>query len=145
MIVMTLNYRGLAIIPKKLAVRRLIDEHFIYVLFLQETMCDGVMLVAEMDQCLKMGSLYKWNVKVNPGEGDSFGLEDSPFSVVECLGYGLPASLYLIELKMALCCVNLYGPKVDRESFWINLLKMEFLKSCKLILGRYMNSSVGFI
>ena len=48
---------------------------------------------------------------------------------------------------MALCCVNLYGPYVDREreSFWINLLKMDCLKSCKLIFGRYLNYFVGFL
>ena len=60
------------------------------------------------------------------------------------MGSSLCASLYSIELKMALCCVNLYGPYVDKERFWIRLFKMECLKSSKLILGGDLNYSVGF-
>ena len=46
---MTLNCRGLASFPKKLAVLRLIDEHIVDILFLQETMCGGELLVSEME------------------------------------------------------------------------------------------------
>ena len=53
MIVMTLNCKGLASIPKKLAVRRLIDEQFLDVIFLQETTCAGVILVGELETMLK--------------------------------------------------------------------------------------------
>ena len=42
MIVMTLNCRGLASKPKKLAICRLVDDQSVDVLFLQETMGDGV-------------------------------------------------------------------------------------------------------
>ena len=52
MIAMTLNCRGLASLPKKLAVCRLIGEHFIDVLFLQETMYGGDILVSEMESML---------------------------------------------------------------------------------------------
>ena len=60
------------------------------------------------------------------------------------MGSVLSASLYSIELKMALCCVNLYGPYVDRERFWINMFKIECIKSSKLILGGDLNYSIGF-
>ena len=53
MIFMTLNCRGLASLPKNLAICRMIDEHFIDVLFLQETMCGGDILVSEMESMLK--------------------------------------------------------------------------------------------
>ena len=53
MIIMTLNCRGLASNPKKLAVRRLIDEQGVDVLFLQETMGDRVILVDELETMLK--------------------------------------------------------------------------------------------
>ena len=53
MIMMTLNCRGLASIPKKLVVCRLVDEQFINVLFLQETMGDGVIFVGELESMLK--------------------------------------------------------------------------------------------
>ena len=50
---MTLNCRGLASIPKKLVVRRSIDEQILDVIFLQETMCDGVILVGELELIVK--------------------------------------------------------------------------------------------
>ena len=45
MIVMTLNCRGLASKPKKLTICRLVADQSIDVLFLQETMGDGVCLL----------------------------------------------------------------------------------------------------
>ena len=53
MILMTLNCRGLSSLPKKLAVKRLIDEHSLDVIFLQETMFDGSVLVMESESMLK--------------------------------------------------------------------------------------------
>ena len=42
MIFMTLNCRGLASKPKKLVIYRLVVDEFVNVLFIQETMGDGV-------------------------------------------------------------------------------------------------------
>jgi len=53
MIVMTLNCRGLASAPKKLAICRLIEEQFLDVIFVQETMCDGSLLVIALESMLK--------------------------------------------------------------------------------------------
>ena len=52
MIVMTLNYRGLASKPKKLAICRLVSEQSVDVLFLQETMGDGVLFAGNMESLL---------------------------------------------------------------------------------------------
>ena len=49
MIVTTLNFQGLASFPKKLAVRRLVEDQLIDVLFLQEIMGDGKSLAGEME------------------------------------------------------------------------------------------------
>ena len=53
MILMTLNCRGLDSLPKKLAVKRMIDEQSLDVIFLQETMFDGCTSVKEMESLLK--------------------------------------------------------------------------------------------
>ena len=45
MILLTLNVRGLASLPKKLAVIRLIEHNSADVIFLQETMIEGCALV----------------------------------------------------------------------------------------------------
>ena len=49
MIVMTLNCRGLDNTPKKLAIRRMIEDYFLDVIFVQETMCDGSLLVGALE------------------------------------------------------------------------------------------------
>ena len=68
MILMTLNCRGLASYPKKLALKRLIEEHSLDVVYLQETMCDGCVLVKDWNLCLKNGSLSLWTPRVDLGD-----------------------------------------------------------------------------
>ena len=53
MIIMTLNCCGLASKPKKLAVCRLVEEQHIDVVFLQESMGNGVFFVDELESMLK--------------------------------------------------------------------------------------------
>ena len=52
MIVKNLNCRGLASLPKKLVVHRLVEDQNIDVLFLQEIMGNGLYLAAEMESLL---------------------------------------------------------------------------------------------
>ena len=53
MILMTLNCRGLASKPKKLAVCRFVEDQHVDVLFLQESMGNGHLLVVELETMLK--------------------------------------------------------------------------------------------
>ena len=53
MILMSLNVRGLASLPKKLAVKRLIDLHSVDVLFIQETMIEGGVLVQDLELMIR--------------------------------------------------------------------------------------------
>ena len=69
MITMTLNYRGLTSLPKKLAIHRLIAEHSIDVLYLQETMSGGELLVSEMESMN-----HGWNFLSVDAKGRSEGL-----------------------------------------------------------------------
>ena len=46
---MTLNCRGLASKPKKLAICRLVDDQSVDVLFLQETMGGGVLFASTLE------------------------------------------------------------------------------------------------
>ena len=52
MILMTLNCRGLASLSKKLAVKILIEQQSLDVIYLQETMCEGCILVKDMELLL---------------------------------------------------------------------------------------------
>ena len=53
MIFMTLNCRGLASKQKKLAICRLVEEQHIDVVFLQESMGNGIMFVDELESMLR--------------------------------------------------------------------------------------------
>ena len=67
MIVMTLNCRGLASKPKKLAICRLVFDHSMDVLFLQETMGDGVLFACNMELLLPSRNFVLWMLKENRG------------------------------------------------------------------------------
>ena len=53
MICMTLNCRGLASKPKKLAICRLVEDKHVDVLFLQESMGNGQLFVVEFKSMFK--------------------------------------------------------------------------------------------
>ena len=53
MIVLSLNYHGLASLHKKLVLCRLVEEQHPDVLFLHESMCDGKSIVAKLELLIK--------------------------------------------------------------------------------------------
>ena len=67
MIVMSLNCRGLASKPKKLAVCKLVTDQFIDVLFLQETMGDGVLFASNMEFLLSGWTFCSMDAKGKSG------------------------------------------------------------------------------
>ena len=67
MILMSLNCRGLASLPKRLAVKRLIDEQSLDVIYLQETIFDGCILVKEMELLLKYWQFVSMDSKGRSG------------------------------------------------------------------------------
>ena len=69
MIVMTLNCKGLASIPEKLVVRRLVEDQRIDVFFLREIMGDGHVIAGEMEVLLS-----DWNFISVDAKGRSMGL-----------------------------------------------------------------------
>ena len=56
---------------------------------------------------------------------------------------GLCVVLHSFELQKELSFVNLYGPYLDREVFWNNLIKMECFLSPFLVFGVDLNFSLG--
>ena len=52
MIVTTLNCRGLDSLPNKLAVRRMVEDQLVDVLFLQEIMGDGFSIARDLESLL---------------------------------------------------------------------------------------------
>ena len=104
MIVMTLNCRGLASTPKKLAIRRMIEDQFLDVIFVQETMCDGSLLVNALEIMLKDWKFVSVDAK-GKYRGLLLGWRYRHLHLLNawacCLG--LCVLLFSIELKMNLC------------------------------------------
>ena len=88
MIMMTLNYRGLDSLSKKLVVKRLIDEKSLDVIFLQETMCDGCILVGELELLLKDWQFVSVDAKGRSG-GLLLGWRTHNFDLLNAWGYVL--------------------------------------------------------
>ena len=118
MILMTLNYRGLGCLPKKIVVKRLIDEQSLDVIFLQETMFDGSVLVKEMESMLTDWQFISVDAKGRSG-GLLLGWTSRKFLLHNAWAMfsGLCAALHSIELQLDLCFINLYGPYTDKEGF----------------------------
>ena len=87
MIVMTLNCRGLASESKKLAICRLVSDQSVDVLFLQETMGDGVQFASNMELLLPGWNFCSVDAKGKSG-GFASGLEEPHFTFREFLGNG---------------------------------------------------------
>ena len=108
MIVTTLNCRVLASLPKKLAVRRLVEDQNIDVLFLQEIMGNGLCLATEMELMLPRWIFISLDAKGKSG-GLLIGWRKRLFNLVNAwaMDFGLSASLYSIEMKEVYCFMNI--------------------------------------
>ena len=136
MILMTLNCRGLASLPKKLAVKRLIDEQSLDVIFLQETMFDGSVLVKEMESLLRYWHFIFVDAKGRSG-GLLLGWRTRKFLLLNAwsMNSGLCAVMHSFEMQLELCFLNLYGPYSDREAFWNNLSDKDCFNFPNLVVG----------
>ena len=78
-------------------------------------------------------------------KGFASRMEESFSSFLEFLGngIGIMCSLYSTELQMDICFINIYGPYVDREGFWYNLLDFISINYTKIIFGGELNFSMG--
>ena len=121
MILLTLNCRGLASQPKKLVVKRLIDQQAVDVIFLQETMIEGCVLVQELEHLI-----HGWQFILVDAKGISSGLIlgwkscNFLFHNAWAMNSGLCVVLYSYDLQKEISFVNIYGPYLDRETFWNN-------------------------
>ena len=144
MIVMTLNCRGLASKPKKLAICRLVVDQSVNVLFNQETMGDGVRSTCSLESLLPGWSFCSLDAKGKFG-GLLVGWNCKFLQFINswAMDSGLYVALYSTELKMELGFLNIYGPYVEREGFWNHLLDFVSLNCSKIIVGGDLNFSIG--
>ena len=101
MILMTLNRRGLASLPKKLAVTRLIDKQSLDVIYLQETMCEGCMLVKDLELTLNGLQFVSIDAR-GRSRGLLLGWRTHNFLLLNAwaMTFGLCVVLHSIELQL---------------------------------------------
>ena len=123
----------------------LVEEQRPNVLFLQESMGDGKVIVVELDSLLKVWNFVSMDAKGKYG-GLLLGWKFNFFHSLNAWATvsGLGVSLYSIQPKMPLSFVNVYDPYLERERFWNNPFSNECIEKSNLILGRDLNSSLGF-
>ena len=142
MILMTLNYRGLASLPKKLAVKRLIDKQSLDIIYLQETMCEGCMMVKDLELILKGWQFVSVDARGIYG-GLLLGWRTRNFLLLNAwaMTSGVCVVLHSIELQLDITFLNLFGPYLDREFFWNHLSGMDCFNCPYLVLGGDLNFS----
>ena len=141
---MNLNFTGLASLPKKLAVKRLIEKQSLDVIFLQETMCVGDILIKDMKILLKGWQFVSIDAKCRSG-GSLLGWRIRNFILMNAwaMSLSLYVVLHSIESQLDITFLNLYGPYLDRENFWNHLSGMDCFKSTYLVFGGDLNFSLG--
>ena len=107
-------------------------------------MGDGVLFVGELESMLNGWNFFSVDASGKLG-GLPLGWRTRSFHLLNAwaVGSGVCVSLLSIEINMDLCFVNIFGPYVERERLWINLLDLDCLKCEKLILGGDLNYSLG--
>ena len=105
---------------------RLVEEKHPNVLFLHKSMCDGQVIVAELELLIKGWKFVYVDVK---GKSCALllGWKVNCFHFLNAWAVVSAISVFLhsIEFKMPFWFVNIYGPYMEREGFWNNI----FLKS----------------
>ena len=116
MILMSLNVRGLASLPKKLAVKRLIDLHSVDVLFIQETMIEGDVLVQDLELMINGWQFISVDAMGRSG-GLIVGWKSCNFLFITAwaLKAGLCAVLFDYDLQKEISFVNLYAPYLEQS------------------------------
>ena len=120
MLFLSLNCHGLSILSKNIALHRLVQEKHLNVLFLHKSMCDGQVIVAELELLIKGWKFVCVDAKDKSG-GLLLGWTVICFHFLNAwvVVFGLRVSLYSTELKLPFlfcyCLRPLFGEGVVLE------------------------------
>lgn len=141
---LSFNYKSLASPGKKLALKRLCLLERFNVIFLQETLKEGILV-----NSLLMSFLLDWEFHFLDVRGHFGGCTVGINKITLFLhnawggeGY-LGTNITSSELNMPFRLINIYGPCHNRECFWHNLLDADFMQDDNLIIGGHLNFSLG--
>lgn len=141
---LSLNSRGMASLAKKLAFKRLLENEWVGVIFLQETLglIDLVILVFES---LILGwKFHALDIRGQSG-GIAFGFNPRVVRILKIWGgvSFIGADIFSSELGKELRLINMYGPCHNKVEFWDPFLSTYLLQADNIILGGDLNFSIG--
>ena len=115
------------------------------IIFLQETLFKADSATSILDAWLPGWSFTAIDVSGRSG-GIAIGFKNNTIHLKNIWGGGgfLGADIYSKEMEENLKIINVYGPCLNRELFWQNLLGSPLLQAENIILGGDLNFSIGF-
>ena len=120
------------------------DLNQLDVILLQETLGCSEEVVRVLESLLS-----SWKFVAVDARGRSGGLA-SGWKMQSCrcdcswgISSGVGLNLWIAEIGKTLTIINIYGPYLNRVSFWESLLNLDFFEDTEIILGGDFNLSLG--
>ena len=144
MMVVSYNYRGLAIPMKKSSLKKLVESLNLDIVFLQETMGDYITIKAALESLSVGWSFVAVDARGRPGRlATGWKVRSCRAENVWGFGLSLGVDLFYEDLGKSLSLINFYGPYQDKVPFWEGLLRRSFMAIESLILGGDLNFYLG--
>jgi len=142
--IFSFNYRGLARLDKKLALRRLLKIVPLDIIFLQETL-GPILDISHSLQNMLPGWIFIGLDAHGRSGGLALGYNSHTIKILNCwggLGH-LREDIRSTDLEMNFQILNVYGLCQNRPAFWQKLLSFDSFFIDHLILGGDLNFSIG--
>lgn len=125
---------------------RLYGSKRINVLFLQETLGEGVSINTLLTSILPRWTFHTLDVRGRP-RGCAIGFNNRTINIENIWGSEgvLGAGVTYIELDAPLHLINIYGPCHNRVGFWDKLTTSYFMDKDNIIIGGDLNLSLAHV
>lgn len=143
--ILSFNCIGFASQPKKLALRRLLTSSQLDIIFLQETLSPADSLILTLNSWLLNCTFHALDASGRSG-GISIGFWNKTMDLGNIWGGRgfLGMDIFSRALETEIRVMNVYGPCMDRATFWRSLLNSHFMQADNIILGGDLNFLLGF-
>eukprot|EP00253_Pinus_taeda_P004777 PITA_04777 len=143
--ILSFNYKGFANQPKKLAFRRLLTSTQLHIIFLQETLSPAITLISTLNSWLPNWTFHALDASGRSG-CIAIGFCNKSMDLRNIWGGRgfMGMDIFSRSLESEICVMNVYGPCMDRATFWRSLLNSHLMQDDNIILGGDLNFALGF-
>eukprot|EP00253_Pinus_taeda_P029007 PITA_29007 len=142
---LSFNCQGVASPTKKLALRRLLTSSELDIIFLQETLCPASSLIPTLNSWKPNWTFHALDASKRSGS-IAIGFCNKSMELRNAWGGRgfLGIDLFAHSIGSDIRIINVYGPCLDRETFWRTFLDSKLLQADNVILGGDLNFSLGY-